>query len=262
MNWYAYCGNNPVGRTDPSGFYWTFLDSADRIGGYCRIHFSRYVGWLVFAWVDDDDTDPDFPDPENVHIVWHGRSLDAWYRRAPDYLSNPIRNTYEPSWEKEQQVGWELTGYISERASARRHNRDWYFWRLQAMRYLSADVGNVIASLEALTGGEGQMNFVFRDTSRDPFGMGDTNWTVVIGRVVTMNWDSIWQGMIQGHATPNLVALTHELYHAQDGLQDGIISTHQATRENPAIALENRMRYAFWWKVPGWYTLPQRIPFP
>ena len=132
------------------------------------------------------------------------------------------------------------------------------------MRYLSSDVGSTIASVEALTGGAGQMNLVFRDTSRNPFG-DDTNWTQVIGNVVTMNWDSIWQGDVPGLpgiATPNLVALTHELYHALDSLQDGTMSANQAARENPAIRLENRMRFAFWWKVPGWYNTPQRPYFP
>jgi len=27
MNWYAYCGGNPVGRVDPTGLSWVFIDS-------------------------------------------------------------------------------------------------------------------------------------------------------------------------------------------------------------------------------------------
>ena len=263
MNLYAYCGNNPVCRADPIGLYWTFLDSADIDGGYCKTHFPRYVGRIVFAWVDDSDTNPDFPNPENVTIVWKGGSLDAWYKWAPGYLNDPSRNTFE-DWEKTEQVGWELTGYLWARAM--RHDRDWYFWRLQAMRYLSYDVGSTIASVEALTGGPGQMELVFRDSSMK--WSGDTNWTRIAGGRVWMNWDSTWQGEVPGLpgvATPNLVALTHELYHALDSLQDGKMSANQATRENPAITLENRMRYAFWWKVPGWNVgdfPPQRPFFP
>jgi hypothetical protein len=130
------------------------------------------------------------------------------------------------------------------------------------MRYLSSDVSGTIASIEALIGEPGQMSLVFRDSSRDPLRIGETNWTAVVGNVVWMNWDSTWMGPAGGPEIPNLVSLTHELAHALDGLQDGIIPADQATRENPAIAVENRMRLAFYWKVPTWLGLwPLRPPF-
>jgi RHS repeat-associated protein len=62
MNLHAYCGNNPVGRTDPSGLYWTFLDSW---------YVEKYGlgSGLVFAWVNDTDTNPLEPNPDNVTVI-------------------------------------------------------------------------------------------------------------------------------------------------------------------------------------------------
>jgi RHS repeat-associated protein len=253
MNVYAYCGNNSLNRVDPSGLYWTFLDS-----WYVDKYFSGHSG-LVFAWVDDMDGNPTEPDPNNVDIIKDFGGLDAWYDWAPGYFSSD--EGHAEDWDMTKQIGWELSGTQFEPAT--RHSREWYFWRLQAVRFLSSDVQATIASIEGLTGEKGQMPLNFRDSSVPNPRMGgtDTNWTEVFAGAVWLNWDSEWTGPA-GYEIPNLVTLTHELAHVLDGLTDGTIPSDQRTRENPAISLENQMRLAFYWKVPGYHHLyPLRTAF-
>jgi len=256
MNLYAYCGNNPVGRVDPSGLYWTFLDSC-----YVAEHFNQYWGQYVFAWVDDEDENPVSPDISNVEVLWSGASLEGWYKRAKKYFEEG--KGHAEGWKMEEQIGYEF----SRLSGRQRHDHDWYFWRLQAMRFLSKDVEDVIKGIEGLTGDEGQQVLYFFDSSKTMPVPGrtssDTNWTWVTKDFVMLNWDSNFNGEVTpGQPIPNLVSFTHELYHTYDALKNGTLSPDQAERENPAIALENQMRLAFYWKVPGYtYLWPLRPGF-
>lgn len=133
------------------------------------------------------------------------------------------------------------------------------------MRFLSRDVESTIAAIERLTGDEGQQVLYFYDSSKTmpKATHPDTNWTWVTKDFVMLNWDSTFNGEVTpGQPIPSLVSFTHELYHTYDGLKNGALSPDQAERENPAIGLENQMRLAFYWKVPGYtYLWPLRPGF-
>jgi len=254
MNLYAYCGNNPLGRVDPSGLYWTFLDS-----WYVDLYFSKHSGLCVFAWVDDSDEDWIEPDPDSVDILWTGTGLDAWYSWAPAYFLK--KEGYAAGWVMEDQVGYALSRTFRGRGRfpEAEEKKDWFFWRLQAMRFLSYDVELFIASVEQLKQ-TSNFDLKVRDNrSRHPK-TGDRNWTVKVETTIWVNWDTSWTGSILA-PIPTLVTLTHELVHAKQYLLHGTLPAERAARENPAIQLENRMRLAFYHKVPGYLHLTERDYF-
>ena len=209
-------------------------------------------GQLVFAWVDGgDDIEPD---PSLVTVIKKFSSLGRWYKWAPGFFKNPKKNIYE-DWEKEEQVGWELSGYWK---STQKLSRDNVFWRLQAMRYLSSDVGGTIGAIEGILGQSQYSLSINANFTPKPEYNGTCSGYYVDEKNknhIVIDWNYHGE-VILGKQSPGLVALTHELSHAYDFLRDGSVVEPQSQGE--AIALENRMRLAFYWKVPG--SLPNIYP--
>ena len=222
MNLYAYCGNNPVGYSDPSGLYFKFLDMEDD------------DGLLRFAWIDDKTDDK----TKQQTIIWNGSGFegqDGWLRWAE---SNPTFKGYENS-DITSRDGWELSD----------GNTD-LFWQLQAIIYLGAD-GGLIKQIESI----GHATIVMNRTYSHRFGY---NWYDPWANIVYWNpdfhevsrvrehdsWtDAEWN---RTHAWANLV---HELAHVRDDLY-GTIGLYYEF-EVAAVAAENWAREAFFKKVPG-----------
>ena len=102
MNWYAYCGNNPVGRVDPSGTVYYEWDD-----------FNGGDGFAVYVYNNDGC----MIDCNNFH------SLDEWYTWAENY------ELFDEDFMKGE-VGYELacgsTGVVNKTV----------FWRLQTLANL------------------------------------------------------------------------------------------------------------------------------
>ncbi len=241
INWYVFCGNNPIGRVDPYGLYFTFLDS-----WYTEKNKLGKKGQLVFAWVDGgDDIEPAL---SLVTVIKKFSSLGRWYKWAPGFFNDPEKNIYEEDWDKEKQVGWELSGYWK---STKKLSRDSVFWRLQAMRYLSSDVGGTIGAIEGILGtSQYSLSIKANFTPKALYGGSCSGYYVDENNKNNIVIDWNYHGeVILKKQSPGLVALTHELSHALDFLRDGSVVEPQS--QGPAIELENRMRQAFYWKVPG-----------
>jgi len=239
---YAYCGNNPIGRVDPSGLYWTFLDS-----WYTKKY--ELGSGLVFAWVAGGDNIE--PDPNYVTVIKEFETLEEWYKWAPEYFEE---QDYE-DWEKVKQVGWELSGFWM---SPRTMSRDSFFWRLQAMRFLSSEVGATINAIENKIGQSKNYVVIYANTTPRPEYGGTASGYKIVGDAVLIEWNPNGD-VFGGVRFPGLVGLTHELYHAYDFMKDGTVVEPRS--QAGAIVLENRMSLAFYWKVPGWTNLwPFRSP--
>lgn len=118
------------------------------------------------------------------------------------------------------------------------------------MRFLSSDVGDAIADIEALIGDPNQLKLIVQENRKHWYQVKGPNKYDCSGDTVTVFWDPTWmKGSI-----PSLVSLTHELAHARDFLEDGKMSPYPE-EQNIAIDLENRLRLAFYCKVPGWTHL-------
>jgi len=245
INWYVFCGNNPIGRVDPYGLYFTFLD-----WWYTEKNKLGKKEQLVFAWVDGgDDIEPDL---SLVTVIKKFSSLGRWYKWAPGFFNDSEKNIYEEDWDKEKQVGWELSGRWE---SEQKLSRDSVFWRLQAMRYLSSDVGGIIGAIEGILGQSQYSLSIYANFTPKPEYNGSCSGYRFKENNIVIDWN--YHGEILfGKQSPGLVALTHELSHAYDFLRDGSVVEPQS--QGDAIALENRMRLAFYWKVPG--SLPNIYP--
>jgi RHS repeat-associated protein len=223
MNLYAYCCNNPVGYSDPSGLYFKFLYMEDD------------DDLLRFAWIDDKT--------KQQTIIWKGKGFEGengWLKWA---ATNPTFGGYENS-AIENRDGWELS------------NGNWnVFWQLQAIIYLGAD-GGFIRQIES----EGNVKIVVNRTWNPLFGYNWYNpsantlyWNPNCHQIseyarVRVNEGEQWteHEWNRTHAWANLV---HELAHARDDVYNTRGSFKEF--EVAAVAAENWAREALFDKVPG-----------
>jgi RHS repeat-associated protein len=220
---YAYCGNNPLGRVDPSGL-------ADYTYGFLDLAASA-AGLLTFACFDSDK-----------NIVWTTEFSDlaSWQK----WISSP-------RWfgsKKEQLPGYHLTG-----------GNEQLFWDIQTLIYLGYkdDWESKIAAIEKAGRRALEQTSVISG-SRYQCKAQDG-----IGTVLWRRSQSVMYGGMRGwHRYPNLAALAHELGHAYDDVTNGMVwpaSLEESIRtEKVAMEHENQIRYAFYRKVPGYsWVLPR-----
>jgi len=202
-----------------------FLDLADP----CAVRNEQDATLLTFAKFDANDT-----------LVWARgfANIDAWCDSA--------RSDPDLSSVKTEQAGWMLC----------RGDED-VFWPLQALLYVCPAYRSVVEAIESrpvlldvragvwdapgivLTDGE---NLCYQGTAL-------VSWNP--------NVSSVYGQMRLWHSFPPLVALAHELIHAQQRvLQDEY--TYGKTLQIEAMKGENLARYAFYRKVPGHEDLRPR----
>ena len=95
MNWYAYCGNNPLGRVDPHGLW----DLDIQIPIDCIIDKDKVDGTNAKAWVESWLTDVGFFDEHLVdgQPVWdvntvsiNGDNFDIMLYHDGDWIEEPV----------------------------------------------------------------------------------------------------------------------------------------------------------------------------
>lgn len=220
MNMYAYCGNSPVGRADPSGLAvdWTwygffgFLDLDDPK----TIKSARGFARLIFQYWDENGelAYEDFDDLED----W-----EAWAR------------VYFEGRENEM-AGSTLAGDSHE-----------LFWELQKMSFLCRDVAVMLSAIDELLENTGQKVKIQPTIRGDWYNWGSN----------TLYWHYKSRGDIdyfpktdrEWHTAPDLVGLAHELQHCWDDLKGKPYLGYSS--EVDAMKMENKMRYGFFKKVPG-----------
>ena len=214
INWYAYCGNNPVNRADPAGLDYTFLDMD---------HDDAVEGRLTWAWVD--------PYTQLATVINDYEDIDAWCNDASKFLVNGVDRG---GWHRE--TGRRLSG-----------GNDWLFQRLQALVYLGADLGN-ISRIE----GAGTVNIVLTNGTGDNSYYAPTNTLNWDPEFTHLYPDSAYRR--HWYRTDPLAMLAHELSHAHDDLvvSPGQPDTMRFDiTEVQAVLAENQARYALFKKVPG-----------
>jgi len=206
MNLYAYCGNNPIGRADPSGLYYTFL-SED--------HEKAIHGKLTFAWVEGVTVDDE--------QIWGFDNVDKFCDWA---LNNNDR--FSDAW-REEQIGYLLSTYFTEVDERNEegeviytYTQEWFFWRIKALMYYGGN--STIPSLEDAMRREGNKRTVNIRLNLENLPMQE--WDGTTGYIKEPGSNNIriyWNHEYTGHgAYHTLVPLAHELSHAADWVWDGI----------------------------------------
>ena len=154
INWYAYCGNNPVGRADPSGLYYGFGDSDN--------------GRLTWAWFDNLSG--------LMTVIAHYENFDEWCD-----ASDAERFTYGAR----STIGLALSEHCTGR------DPDWLYERVQALAYLGNTWVHLLDGTHSLTFNgitttisievtEGENRFsrgtIYWNPSDLSIYEGDTNW--------------------------------------------------------------------------------------
>ncbi|HPC96872.1 MAG TPA: RHS repeat-associated core domain-containing protein, partial [Sedimentisphaerales bacterium] len=231
MNWYAYCGNNPMCRSDPTGLWYHFTASDDGEG--MKLVWETYTGEYreIGVWADIDE----FID-------------EAYLGRIAEFGSG---------WERNE-LGWKLT----EATSKFDRERKWWFWRLKALEFLDGSMASMYQTMENAKEKDGKTPFtvVFTRSYR--------NWYTPGTNLVEWRWtvDSVYLENEGCNANWNqcnaLALLAHELTHAYaDAAGCPFGEEDQQTREGEAVRTENCIRCSLFkldpteqetWPRPGY----------
>jgi hypothetical protein len=184
---------------------------------------------LTFAQFDANDT-----------IVWTRgfADVDAWCRYAQ---SDP-----NLAGGKTEQPGWILCGGDEE-----------VFWPLQALLYVCPFYRGVVSAVESRP--------LLYDVRAGQWGAPGIALTdgdnLCYQATAFISWNptvtSVYDRSKRWHHFPPLVALAHELIHAQQRVLEDEY-TYGSTLQIDAMKGENLARYAFYRKVPGNEDLPPR----
>lgn len=239
MNWYNYCGSNPLNCVDPIGrkhYKFKFL-------GYA--HEKAIDGKLTFAIQEDDG--------RIVDVIGFD-DIDAWCKWAPGYFASL------DDWVKENQVGYELSRHFSSGPfDPDYYDQDWFFWRLQAMLFLGTGISNIRTIEEGIADGN-NVNVVLNNIWMGKF---TYNYYKTGKNGINLYWHPTWDGRNEEHNSSYpkfhpLVGLAHELSHGADYAYDGKMRKSKKEREKWAIICENQARGQIKTKVPGWEDMQFR----
>jgi RHS repeat-associated protein len=223
MNWYAYCGNNPICRTDPSGLYYELYN---------------IDGKLTFGEFHDCSGDL-------ISVLWEGESLDAWYEWAEN--ENVL---FDSQWMYSQPAFqlWINSPQGQDSSRGIGYNER-LFWEIQALIYLGIITEGAVEEL-----GFDGVKIVLNSQEDDHYdNVGNIiYWDPSSERMPGLSQDWSW--------APSLAFLYHEMYHAY--VRNVYVTDKHYTVEQflalnvnwqfYAIAAENRARHFFWCVVPGW----------
>jgi len=234
MNLYAYCRNNSLNYVDPSGLttWYSILDLD---------HEKAISGMLTFARIKDGV----------IKETWGFKDIDDWCDNVYDMVFSNDKD-----WKKTEQYGWTLSGNIHEDSTIK--DRDWIFWRLQAVTYLGSGIVWTV------------------DNAEEPVSIciGSYNHYDYINNIVywAPSRDRIYRGSKDWYKVPPLAMLAHELTHAADDAYGGMEMTRNpktgeyypdpAKAEPWAMRTENYIRNAFNNKIPGAKYVPRSGYFP
>jgi len=240
INWYRYCGNNPVNHADPSGLLIQGWNSKNFFG-FLDLTHEKAKDKLTFARFNQYG--------KYVETIEQFDSLDAWYKWVKE---NPDFGYWRMGKDIQDRIGYDLAG------------SDDVFWHTQALLALGFNSNTMRlieeASVKIDTSNSDKYNSVTNTVSWDPtenFVYNRTN------EREKRNW----------HTCPSLVVLAHELNHAYTDVHCGMwpatTEEEMLNLENLAVDMENAIRFAFVTKVPGAYVLPRpaydfkaRLPRP
>jgi RHS repeat-associated protein len=218
INWYAYCGNNPVGRADPSGLYYGFGDPDN--------------GRLTWAWFDDATGE--------MSVIKYYANIDAW-------CNAPVSERFLRKYGPRDSRGWAL----SRRYTG---DKDWFYERLQFLALMNAD-GGILYHLDEVAK-QKRVNIV-ENNIKFTFGYNGyiaRNGIVnVYWKPDLENW---WSGEHKWHTFPALAALAHELQHAYDITVAKVTPSEKAamiTENNVRYYFYQKVpQYAKIWPRPGY----------
>jgi hypothetical protein len=240
INWYAYCGNNPAGRADPSGlpattWYWNhrFLPSDG--------------SKLIFQYLNDS----------YMLAQKKFKSFGNWQTWAYGHFAGKY----------DQMAGYELSDWdpAVKDNDENVYNSLLFFWELQKISFLSREVGSTIAAIENqmnLTGEIVTINFTTSGLDSWDYGSNTLSYNYQHRGTVNIypkaeeqqNWFNI----------PSMVKLAHELSHCLIdlyGIESQGLSPAAFTfkTEMNAMVLENCLRYDLYtragqsvWPRPGY----------
>ena len=215
MNTYAYCGNSPIGRVDPLGLYYDFIQPMN------------YDPLLLHFGEVDEETGEET-------VLWSGATIEEWYGWA-DWEEDRFDSVFRTS-----QPVWTL--YNNSIALFGGTER--LFWELMALLYLDMVSTNILEKL----GDEGLA------IDLNPRRINRCEWSLD-SKVILWDNNQYSLGFgVDWDRSPPLAVLVHEIYHAWDyynGYSEKY-SWNNAASENYAISWENRARNVFYWNVPGW----------
>jgi len=249
INWYLYCANNPVGMVDPSGLFYTFLDTD---------HEDADKDKLTWAWMDYDG---------DVKVIGYYDNIDAWCNASEKerFTYGVDKGVYGVD---RRSIGKELSKRLVREKTIGdvKYDQNWLYERLQFLEYLGC--GNVISTTEEyMKKNNLTVNITFNTGNpKEVFG-GYNGYTTKNYSHINVYWHPTWDGIEPLKAPgnipspfPPLVGLVHELSHAADFVYKdaGVVSPNT---EGMAYAAENVARFLFRNNVPGWENLVLR-PLP
>jgi len=220
MNLYAYCENNSIVRTDPTGLItYTFLDLDDS-------------NTLRFAEVSGNG---------KYNVIWEGDSLEEWQDWAESH--------FDKEWMRSQ-PGWLLSRKFDDATG--KYDKDWFFWQLQILSFIGGGVGANISSLENQIKAGKKVRINANYTVKPGYGY---NYYLHDSDTFTIFWnpDSTSVGSKrEWQKFPALVGLAHEIAHGADWAWKGL--GDELPKETFAMVYENYARWSFFKKVPncGW----------
>ena len=228
MNWYAYCGNNPVGLVDPSGMLIPGWNKRTWFG-FLPLTHEKAKGKLTFARFDRYGN--------YVKTEEQFDSLGAWYKWAKD---NPDFDYWRMGSDITDRIGYHLAG-----------GDDDLFWHTQTLLALGFS-DNTMRLIE-----EGGVTI---DTSKSDRYSSETK-TVFWDPTENFVYNKEGDDRRNWHECPSLVVLAHELNHAYTDVHCGMwpwtTDEELLELENMAVTAENAIRWSFVTKVPGAKVLPR-----
>jgi RHS repeat-associated protein len=230
MNWYGYCGNNPLGFSDPFG-----MKASEEAGG------------TGFSLVPDTE----FGDSRYFYLVIteDGEEVD---RILLENLNDAVMtlmdmdSVFSPEWMKREHEGaWTMASYFEET-----------FWSLLIINELGGGFNyDAMATLNVLVDYQNDLSLGGEYANeKEAYGETPSHDRGVIVWGLDVDWigkeeEPLWSSMSGG----DLALLAHELQHAKDRLLGADLSNdaHEGYSETNAITVANTIRSAIVGLTPG-----------